>query len=100
MTGCNSESLKLTLNHFGFRLLATAGGWFCNDVFFYGNKLFQDEIISALAPSTSAEVMTTWLWNLVNVGVSLAGYYLASFLIDNKVSGCRLSVLLWISFCL
>ncbi|RJE18120.1 MFS phosphate transporter [Aspergillus sclerotialis] len=87
VTGYDSESLKLILNHFGFRLLATAGGWFCNDVFFYGNKLFQDEFISALAPSASAEVMTSWLWNLVNVGVSLTGYYLASFLIDNKMYG-------------
>src|SRR5699024_10997173 len=32
-------------------------------------------------------VMPTWLWNLVNVGVSLAGYYMASFLIDNKLYG-------------
>ena len=31
--------------------------------------------------------MLTWLWNLVNVGVELVGYYLASFLIDNKLYG-------------
>jgi hypothetical protein len=31
--------------------------------------------------------MVTWLWNLVNIGVSLVGYYLASFLIDNKNYG-------------
>jgi len=31
--------------------------------------------------------MTGWLWNLCNVGVSLCGYYLASFLIDNKLYG-------------
>jgi hypothetical protein len=29
--------------------------------------------------------MQGWLYNLVNVGVSLVGYYLASFLIDNKL---------------
>ena len=87
VTGYDVDSLKLTFSHFGFRLLATAGGWFCNDVFFYGNKLFQDEFISAIASSAEAEVMSKWLWNLVNVGVSLAGYYLASFLIDNKLYG-------------
>ena len=31
--------------------------------------------------------MTGWLWNLVNIGVSLIGYYLAAFLIDNKAYG-------------
>ena len=31
--------------------------------------------------------MTNWLWNLCNVGVELVGYYLASFLIDNKLYG-------------
>jgi MFS family permease len=31
--------------------------------------------------------MTGWLWNLCNIGVSLVGYYLASFLIDNKLYG-------------
>jgi hypothetical protein len=34
--------------------------------------------------------MINWLWNLVNVGVSLAGYYLASFLIDNKLYGRKM----------
>jgi hypothetical protein len=87
VTGYDTQSLSLTFRYFGFRLLATAGGWFCNDVFFYGNKLFQDEFISAIAGSSSQEVMPEWLWNLVNVGVSLCGYYLASFLIDNKIYG-------------
>ena len=31
--------------------------------------------------------MINWLWNLLNVGVSLVGYYLASFLIDHKLYG-------------
>ena len=31
--------------------------------------------------------MEGWLYNLINVGVSLVGYYLASFLIDNKLYG-------------
>jgi hypothetical protein len=29
--------------------------------------------------------MTGWLLNLINLGVSLVGYYLAAFTIDNKV---------------
>ncbi|KAL2012647.1 hypothetical protein VTN00DRAFT_172 [Thermoascus crustaceus] len=86
VTGYDVESLKLTIKHFGFRLLATAGGWFANDVFFYGNKLFQDEFISVISPETKS-VMPGWLYNLLNVGVSLVGYYLASFLIDNKLYG-------------
>lgn len=86
VTGYDVQSLKLTCNHFGGRLIATAGAWFCNDVFFYGNKLFQSQFIKVLSPN-SHSVMTGWLWNLLNVGVSLTGYYLASFLIDIKFVG-------------
>jgi MFS family permease len=76
VTGYDVQSLKLTFKYFGPRLLATAGTWYCNDVFFYGNKLFQSQFISVLSPG-STSIMTGWLWNLVNVGVSLCGYYLA-----------------------
>ena len=31
--------------------------------------------------------MTGWLWNMVNIAVSLCGYYLAAFLMDNKLVG-------------
>ncbi|KAI9934689.1 hypothetical protein ASPWEDRAFT_53814 [Aspergillus wentii DTO 134E9] len=86
VTGYDVQSLALTFKYFGFRIVATAGAWFANDVFFYGNKLFQSEFISVLSGSTDS-LMPTWLWNLVNVGVSLAGYYLASFMIDNKLYG-------------
>jgi MFS family permease len=86
VTGYDVKSLKMTFTHFGGRLLATTGGWFCNDVFFYGNKLFQSQFIKVLSPN-SKSVMTGWLWNLVNIFCSLAGYYLASFLIDNKLYG-------------
>jgi MFS family permease len=86
VTGYDMQSLKLTCNHFGGRLIATAGAWYCNDVFFYGNKLFQSQFIAVLSPG-SKSIMTGWLWNLVNVGVSLCGYYLASFLIDIKFVG-------------
>ncbi|EMD63039.1 hypothetical protein COCSADRAFT_336925 [Bipolaris sorokiniana ND90Pr] len=86
VTGYDVQSLKLTFTYFGPRLLATAGAWFANDVFFYGNKLFQNEFISILTPGNKS-VMTDWLYNLINVGVSLCGYYLASILIDNKLYG-------------
>lgn len=86
VTGYDTESLKLAFKYFGPRIIATAGGWYCNDVFFYGNKLFQSEFIAVISPN-SKSIMPGWLWNLVNVGVSLCGYYLASFLIDNKLYG-------------
>lgn len=86
VTGYDTQSLKLTFEYFGPRVLATAGSWFANDVFFYGNKLFQSEFLGVLNPGTDS-IMPNWLWSLVNIGVSLAGYYLASFLIDNKLYG-------------
>jgi MFS family permease len=86
VTGYDTQSLKLTITYFGPRLLATAGSWFANDVFFYGNKLFQNQFIAVLTPDNKS-VMVGWLYNLINVGVSLCGYYLASFFIDNKLYG-------------
>ncbi|EAT88054.2 hypothetical protein SNOG_04294, partial [Parastagonospora nodorum SN15] len=86
VTGYDVQSLKLTFTYFGPRLIATAGAWFANDVFFYGNKLFQNEFIKVITPNNNS-VMTGWLYNLINVGVSLCGYYLASLLIDNKLYG-------------
>src|SRR5207247_8067468 len=80
------KSLKMVFIYFGPRMLATAGTWFANDIFFYGNKLFQSEFITVISPKTES-VMVNWWWNLCNVGVSLVGYYLASFLIDNKLYG-------------
>ncbi|KAF2498355.1 MFS phosphate transporter [Lophium mytilinum] len=86
VTGYDTQSLKMTLTYFGPRLLATAGAWFANDIFFYGNKLFQNQFIAVLTPNNHS-VMEGWLYNLVNVGVSLVGYYMASFFIDNKLYG-------------
>ena len=104
VTGYDTESLHLTLKYFGPRLLATAGGWYANDIFFYGNKLFQSEFIKVIAPA-STSVVPGWNYNLINVGVSLVGYYLAcrfpksrnlqrslltsnpAFFIDNKLYG-------------
>jgi len=76
VTGYDVESLKLTWSNFGGRLIATAGSWYANDVFFYGNKLFQAQFIKVLSPG-STSILTGWKWNLCNVGVSLVGYYLA-----------------------
>ncbi|KAK4168736.1 putative inorganic phosphate transporter [Cladorrhinum sp. PSN259] len=89
VTGYDVDSLKATCSYFGGRLFATAGTWFCNDVFFYGNKLFQAQFIAVLSGGESS-VMTGWIWNLYNVIVSLAGYYLASVMIDNKFYGRKM----------
>ncbi|GIZ40158.1 hypothetical protein CKM354_000351000 [Cercospora kikuchii] len=86
VTGYDVKSLGYTFTYFGGRVFATAAAWYANDVFFYGNKLFQAEFIATLSGQTTS-VMTNWLWNLLNIGVSLVGYYLASFLIDNKNYG-------------
>ncbi|SLM37689.1 mfs phosphate transporter [Lasallia pustulata] len=86
VTGYDTQSLKLTFTYFGPRMFATAGAWYANDIFFYGNKLFQSTFISVITHS-STSIMPGWLYNLINVGVSLCGYYLASFLIDNKLYG-------------
>jgi hypothetical protein len=86
VTGYDVQSLKLTFTYFGPRIFATAGTWYCNDVFFYGNKLFQSQFIAVLLPGNKS-VMVGWLYSLLNIGVSLVGYYMASFFIDNKLYG-------------
>lgn len=86
VTGYDVTALKSCFTHFGGRLLATAGTWFCNDVFFYGNKLFQGQFIKVISDNPNS-LLTTWSWSLVNIVVSLAGYYCATFLIDNKLYG-------------
>jgi hypothetical protein len=89
VTGYDVDSLRLACSFFGGRLLATAGTWFCNDVFFYGNKLFQAQFIAVISDNPTS-VLTGWTWNLINVVVSLAGYYLASIFIDNKFYGRKM----------
>lgn len=86
VTGYDTKSLKLTFTYFGSRVLATAGTWFANDVFFYGNKLFQHEFIKVLTPGNKS-VMVGWKYSLLNIGVSLIGYYMASMFIDYKLYG-------------
>jgi MFS family permease len=87
-SGYDMASLKLTLRHYWPRLIATAGGWFANDFFFYGNKIFQSQFIKVINPN-SHSVMTGWLYNLINIACSLVGYYLAAFYIDHKFYGRR-----------
>lgn len=89
VTGYDLNALRHCFSNFGGRLLATSGTWFCNDVFFYGNKLFQGQFIKVISPDSNS-IFTTWTWNLVNITVSLAGYYLASLLIDNKMYGRKM----------
>lgn len=86
VTGYDVTSLKLAFKNFGGRLFATALCWFCNDVFFYGNKLFQSQFIKVIIGS-SATVLDTWEWNLWNCLIELGGYYLACLLMDNKLYG-------------
>ncbi|KAF4122627.1 to MFS phosphate transporter [Geosmithia morbida] len=97
VTGYDVTALRYCFTYFGPRLLATAGAWFCNDVFFYGNKLFQGQFIKVV--SDSPGLMTTWTWNLVNIVVSLAGYYAAALLIDNKLYGRRTMMQVGFFFC-
>lgn len=88
VTGYDVASLKLTGGFYWHRLIGTAGAWYCNDIFFYGNKIFQGKFISVITGKYGADVVfTNWMWNLVNIGVSLVGYYLAALFIDNKFYG-------------
>ncbi|GAA6017770.1 hypothetical protein JCM11491_004611 [Sporobolomyces phaffii] len=87
VSGYDTQSLKLLGNHYWHRLLATAGSWFANDVFFYGNKIFSSVFIGIIHPGAS--LVVTWEYNLLNTAVSLVGYYLAMFLIDHKFYGRR-----------
>lgn len=86
ITGYDIGSLKLTMSHYWHRVFATSVCWFCNDFPFYGNQIFRSLLIS-LITTNSNEVFTYWLWNLINVGCELVGYYMAAFLVDHKSYG-------------
>lgn len=88
-SGYDIQSLRLVASHFGGRLIGSTLGWLFNDFLFYGNKLFASTFIGIIAPGSSGDVIVTWNWNLVNIGVSLVGYYMAAFLIDHKFYGRR-----------
>ncbi|KAH8820223.1 major facilitator superfamily domain-containing protein [Xylogone sp. PMI_703] len=86
MDGYDFVSLKLVSRHYWHRLLATSVCWFCNDFPFYGNQIFRNVFLQ-LVTGNENEVMTLWLYNLINVGCELVGYYLAALLIDHKAYG-------------
>ncbi|WVO24286.1 uncharacterized protein IAS62_005650 [Cryptococcus decagattii] len=86
-SGYDLHSLKLVGTHFAGRLVGTTLGWLFNDFLFYGNKLFASTFIEIISPNAAGNVIVTWNWNMVNIGVSLCGYYLAAFLIDHKFYG-------------
>lgn len=86
VTGYDVTSLKMVSNHYWHRLLATSLCWFCNDFPFYGNQIFRNVFLQ-IVTSSSDEVGTLWLYNLINIGCELVGYYLAALLMDHKHYG-------------
>jgi hypothetical protein len=86
VSGYDWVSFGLLWSFYWHRLVGTAGCWFCNDFMFYGNKVFQGEFITVISGS-KATVLTNWLWTMCNVGVELAGYYMAALTIDWKFFG-------------
>ncbi|WFD38645.1 uncharacterized protein MJAP1_001606 [Malassezia japonica] len=91
-SGYDVKSLKLAMGHYWHRLFASCFGWFANDFFFYGNKIFSGVFIALITTgktsgSSPSSLQVTWLYNLINVGVQLPGYYLAAILVDNKLYG-------------
>ncbi|GLA43177.1 hypothetical protein AnigIFM63309_000903 [Aspergillus niger] len=86
VTGYDTESLRLTFKYFTPRVMATAGGWFANDVFFYGAKLFSGDFIKVISPNTKS-IFVTWQWSFINCVVTLMGYYAAIMFVDNKLYG-------------
>jgi hypothetical protein len=86
VTGYDIKSLQMTVKYFGPRLVATAGAWFCNDVFFYGNKLFQSNFIAVLLPNNTS-VLVGWEYSLINVCVSYRYLHTVEFWVSNFTAG-------------
>jgi len=84
--GYDIRSLKQATGHYWHRIIGTAGCWFCNDFFFYGNKIFAGVFIGIITGGSSS-VMTSWWYSLINISVSLVGYYMAALLMDYKMYG-------------
>ena len=55
----------------------------------YGTQIFRNVFLQLVTGGNSNEVTTSWLYNLVNVGCELIGYYLAALLIDHKLYGWK-----------
>ena len=86
VTGYDVQSLRMVGRHYWHRLFATSVCWFCNDFPFYGNQIFRNVFLT-LVTSSSNQVLTLWLYNMINVGCELVGYHLAALLIDHKAYG-------------
>ncbi|DBA76897.1 TPA: hypothetical protein ACH3X1_009498 [Trebouxia sp. C0004] len=86
--GYDWKSVRLLFTHFWHRLLGTCGIWFCNDWYFYGNGVFRSTIVELLVGS-SASVQINWLYQLINAGVQLVGYYGAALTVDYRCIGRR-----------
>lgn len=87
-SGYSLTTLKMAGGHYWHRMVGTAIVWFINDVLFYGSKIFSGVFIGRITGGASGSTLgTTWLYNLLNVGISLIGYYLGALLIDHKQYG-------------
>ncbi|KAK9807016.1 hypothetical protein WJX72_010792 [[Myrmecia] bisecta] len=84
--GYDWKSLRLLFTCFGHRLVGTAGIWFCNDWYFYGNGVFRSTFVGILV-GPKAGVLTNWLYSWINAGVQLVGYYGASLSVDYRWLG-------------
>lgn len=82
-----SATIKLLIGHYWHRLLATSLCWFCSDFAFYGMQVFRNELLQLVTGSPSDDASTLWLYNLINIGVQLVGYYFAAFFIDHRNYG-------------
>lgn len=82
-----SATIKLLLEHYWHRLLATSICWFCSDFAFYGMQVFRNELLQLVTGAPPDDASTVWLYNLINIGVQLVGYYLAAFFIDHRNYG-------------
>jgi len=58
-SGYDVKSFKLAKNHYWHRMLGTAGSWFCNDFFFYGNKIFAGVFIGIITGGNSSLKVST-----------------------------------------
>ena len=68
--GYDWVSVRLLFTHFWHRLLGTAGIWFCNNWYFYGNGVFRSTFVSILVGS-EASVQINWLYEFINAGVQV-----------------------------
>lgn len=70
--GYDWKSSGLLFSNFWHRLFGTAGIWFCNDWYFYGNGVFRSTFVSILL-GPDASILTNWLWSFLNAGVQVLG---------------------------